>query len=59
MRLNDTALPLTPGWAEKVGTAGAEKLLAGVRPEDITLTAEPEEGQSRLRYSIMRITGAV
>lgn len=44
MRLNDTEVPLTPGWAEKTGASGAERLLTGVRPEDITLTAEPEAG---------------
>lgn len=44
MRLNESEAVLTPGWAEKTGNSGAEKLLAGVRPEDITLTAEPEEG---------------
>ena len=44
MRFNDHAVPLTPAWAEKAGASGAERLLAGFRPEDIVLTAEPEEG---------------
>lgn len=43
IRINDTALPLAAGWAAVVGERRGA-LLAGIRPEDMTLTAEPEEG---------------
>lgn len=43
MRINDAAVALPLPWRERIAGAAAP-LLAGVRPEDVVLTAEAEEG---------------
>lgn len=44
LRLNDTEVPLTGGWRERIAASGSERLLAATRPEDICLLPEKEEG---------------